>query len=550
MQAPPKIVILPFENLGSSADDYFADGITEEITSRLSGIRGLSVISRTTAMRYKQNRPSVTQIGHDLDVQYVLEGTVRWASTEEGRSRVRITPQLISVAEDSHLWSESYDRVLDDIFAIQSDLAQQVLLALNVALSNPERTALRRQPTQNLDAYRIYLEGKHLLRQPHFTLESWNEALGRFEMAVALDPEFTRAWSELARAHSRLIFFKVDASEERLAKARHAMDQARASDAEAPEVHLASGYYHLWALRDAQGAEENFRSAAELMPNSTEVLEGMGESARLQGRIADAISYFRQAAEVSPLDASPVVELALSQWWARQYPEALATCDRAIVIAPASPWPYFTKTMNSWSWKGRDPHGRAALEATTAKHPWLPWLWYWQEIYEGRYREAIGRLADSPGDWLTLKICIRPKPLLESYALELLQETELARAANEQAVEMLEERLKESPDDPRLHSSLGIALALSGDKARAIRAGKRGVDLFPLSSDAIYAQTQMQDLAHIYGLVGEYDSACSQLNLLLSVPGWISTALLETDPRWAPLREHPCYRELIAKYGD
>ena len=545
----PRIVVLPFENLGAPEDEYFADGVTEEITSRLSAVSGLSVISRTTALQYKKDRPSLSQIGHDLNIDYALEGTVRWAASEGGVSRVRITPQLIRVSDDSHLWSDSYDRIVDDIFSIQTDLAQQVLTEMNITLPDSERTAVEVQPTKSLDAYQAYLRGKHLLGQAHFTLESWNQALANFERAVEIDPEFAQAWAQLATAHSRLIYFKVDPSPERLAKADHAIEQAVASNPDSSAVRLATGFYYLWALRDAERAREEFGVALQQMPNSTDALEGLGESARLQGRIDEAILHYRRATELSPLDASPVVELGLSQWWARRYPEALESSNRAIVLAPNQAWPHITKAINYWSWQGKSPQARAALEEISYEHPWLPWLWYWQDMYEERYEEAIQRLNTSPGEWLTLKICIRPKTLLESYALELLHEPELALAATERAVAMLEEKVRDNPDEPRYHSSLGIALATLGRRVEAIRQGKRGVELFPLAMDAIYAQPHVRDLAHIYLLVGEYDDACRQLEVLLSIPGWISIPLLETDPRWAPLRDQPCYQPLLEKYG-
>jgi serine/threonine protein kinase/Flp pilus assembly protein TadD len=549
VDVPQRIVVLPFENLGPPEDEYFADGVTEEITSRLSAVSGLSVISRTTATQYKESRPPLAQIGRDLNVDYALEGTVRWARIEAGQSRVRITPQLIRVSDDTHLWSDSYDRVLDDIFTIQSDLAQQVLSAMNIALSDSERPAIEVQPTKNLDAYQAYLQGKHLLRQPHFTLESWTRALASLERAVEMDPGFAPAWAQLARAHARLIYFKVDASPERLAMAGHALERAVASDPDSPEVHLAAGYYHLWAIRDAEGAREEFRIAAQQMPNSTDVLEGLGESARLQGRIEDAIDHYERAIVLSPLDASPVVELGLSQWWARKFEKALRSCDRAIVLAPDGAWPYITKALNEWSWKGGTPQARAALEAIHSEHPWLPWLWFWQDLYEGRYRQALERLDASSDEWIALKICIRPKTLLRAYALELLEEPDLARAATRKALTMLDEKVLENPDEPRYHSSLGISLALVGRSDDAIRAGRRAVDLFPLAKDAIYAQPHVQDLAHIYLLVDDFDSACDQLRLLLSIPGWTSRALLETDPRWAPLRDQPCYVDLMKDHA-
>jgi len=538
----PRIVVLPFENLGRPEDAYFADGLTEEITSRLSSVQGLGVISRTSAIQYADDRPSLGQIGEELDVEYVLEGTVRWDRPTEGPSRLRITPQLIRVADDTHLWSDSYDRTLEDIFAVQSDLAQQVLRALDVALFQQQKGRFDTPPTQNLDAYQAYLRGRYLEERPHFSLGPANQALASYQRAVNLDADFALAWGRLARMHSNLFYFKVDASEDRRSLARQAVERAVELAPDDPQTHLTLGLFHLKAERNPEAALRELEIAEAGLPQDRDVFMTKGELARLQGRMEDAAREYQAAADVSPLDSSPLVEIGITYGLGmRRYPEALAALDRAIELAPGETWPYLTKAWVYWLWKGALPEARAALEATSPDHPWVPWFWFWQEIYEGRFRQAIDRLDTDAGEWVRLKMWARPKALLRAFAHQLLDEPQLARAAFEHAATQLEEALPANADDPRYHSSLGIAYAALGRKEEAIREGKRAIELFPLSRDAAYALPHPQDLAHIYVLTGDYQSAIEELDHLLSIPGWVSIPWLELDPRWAPLRDDPGY---------
>ncbi len=546
--APLRIVVLPFENLGPPEDEYFADGVTEELTSRLAAASGLSVISRTTAMQYKEERPSLDQIGRELGIDYALEGTVRWARGADGSSRVRVTPQLIRVSDDSHVWTDSYDRVLDDIFNIQSELAQQVLAELSILLSDSELTLMEVRPTRSLEAYQAYLRGRHFSTKPHFTSADLNEAQASFQRAVELDPEFALAWAEISKAHAEMIYYMSDTSEERRSLARQAIDRAAECSPDSPEVRLALGYYYLWAERDAERAGEEFEIAARDLPNSADLFMGKGELARMRGHMEEAVADYAKAAELSPLEASPVLEVGITQWAMRHHQEAEDSFNRAIALAPDQAWPYLMKVWNYWSWKGAVPEARVALQGAE-NHPWTPYLGFWQEVYDGRYDEALVWLDRNPGEWLRLKMWVRPEVLLRAYVHQFRGEPDLARAAFEEAAVMLEAEVRVHPDEPRAHSSLGIAYAALGRGEEAVEHGIRATELFPLSVDAAYALPHAYDLALIYTQVGEYDIAFDELDRLMSIPGWITIPVLEMDPRWAPLREHPRYRALVAKYG-
>lgn len=549
LKAVKSIVVLPLENLGPSEDEYFAAGMTEEITSRLASVSGLGVISRTSATQYAKTSKTIREIGDELGVEYVLEGTVRWARAPVGPGRVRITPQLIQVSDDTHLWAETYDRIFDDIFEVQSDIAQKVVEQLGVKLLKPERKAVEVQPTENLEAYHAYLRARYYATRPHFSLDNWKQVIECAQQAVEFDHGFVPAYVELCKAHSKFYFFWYDHSEERRAMAKLAADQAVKLAPDSPQVHLALAYYHLWVYRDSKQALNELNIAEMSLPNSAELFEAKSAVFQLQGHWDESLDANKRAFELSPRDASLITNLAFIFWVTRRYPQALDASDQAIALAPDQAWPYLEKVFTYWSWKGENEKARAALESVPKDHAWAPWAWYWAEMFEGRYHKAIKRLSLTSGEWIRIKICARPKSLFSAYAYELLNEPQNARSAYETAITMLKKEIQAQPNDPRYHSSLGIAYASLGRKDEAIQEGKRAVNLLPVSRDALYGIPYVGDLAHIYTIVGEYDAALDKLEYLLSIPSWFSVSWLKIDPRWNLLREHPRFKQMLEKYS-
>ncbi len=339
-EAPlPRIVILPFENLGSPDDDYFADGMTEEITARIASVQGLQVISRTSAVRYAGTDKSIQEMGEELGVGYVLEGTIRWARGE-GASRIRITPQLIRVEDDTHLWAETYDRVLDDVFEVQSEIAQKVTAELGIKLGGGEKGLLGSKPTDNLEAYQAYLRGRYWATRPHFTYENWERRMQAFQQAVELDPDFALAHAELARGHALVRYFRHDLTPGRLEAADAAAARALELAPGDPYVHLDLGYYRLWGYRDIDGALEEFERASRELAGNADVLGSMGDLYYVQGRWEEALDAYRSGIELSPRDADLISNVAWVLDTLRRYPEALAASDQAISLAPDAFWPY------------------------------------------------------------------------------------------------------------------------------------------------------------------------------------------------------------------
>jgi TolB-like protein/Flp pilus assembly protein TadD len=547
-----RVAVLPFENLGESEDAYFATGVTDEITGRLGSVPGLAVVSRASAFQYAGTKKSTREIGSELGVKYLLTGTVRWARGQGSVERVRITPQLIRAADDTSLWTEVYEFAMDDIFGVQSKIAGSVVSKLGLTLLEHERGALNAQPTNNMEAYQAFLRGRFLAGQAHFTLSTWLAAADNFERAVALDPDFALAWAELSRAHARLVYFRYDISPQRSERAQQALNRTRELAPDSSEVHLAAGYYHLWVERDSKAALAEFEAASAGMPNNAEVLAAKGELFRMHGEWQRSIEAYRAASSLNPRDGSAMVDVAETLWWMRRSPEALETANQAIELAPDQPWAYLTKVFNFWSWKGRDglAEARAALELVPKDHEFAEWSWFWQEIFEGRNAEALKRMESDPEGWIRIKVQAAPKALLAATLRFSLGETARAREECQTALRLLEPEVRTAPDDGRYHSSLGVACAGLGRREEAVREGLRGVELLPLSKDAVYGIPHVIDLAHIYTLFNEPEKAAEQLEVLLSHPGWVSVPWLRIDPRFRTLQGEPHFEALLARYAS
>ena len=535
------LVVLPFENLGLPEDEYFADGITEEITSRLAALHGLGVISRSSAIRYKKTHTAIKQIGEELGVDFVLEGTVRWDRSPEGKGRVRVTPQLIRVSDDTHLWSDRYDREMEDIFAVQSDIAEQVIRQLDITLLEPERRALKAKPTENLDAYQAYLKGINYVRGVYYLEENLRLAVQMFERAVELDPNFALAFAGLSEARSRLIHYGYDLTEECKAKAKMAADRSLELQPELPEGHLALGRYYYDCHREYDKALEELAIAEKNLPNDSEIPFVIGAVRRRQGNFEEAISYFKKAFELSPQNANIAFEIGFTYQTLRRYSEAEQYADRAISIAPDRTGAYRVKARNYWLWQGSMEKARATLEQMPKEvDPFAIGTLITQELYERDYQAALELLSSEFIEYYEGEKAVRTGGIYQ-----LLNEPELARRSFDSASTLLEKRIREFPDNHDFHSFLGMAYAGLGRKEEAIREGKRAVELYPVSKDALWGPNYVLFLAEIYVMVGEYDAALEQIEYLLSIPCDLSVPLLRLDPKWDPLREHPRFKRLL-----
>ena len=544
------LVVLPFENLGLPEDEYFADGITEEITSRLAALHGLGVISRSSAIRYKKTDKAIKHIGKELGVDFVLEGTVRWDRSPEGRGRVRVTPQLIRVSDDIHIWSDRYDREIEDIFAVQSDIAAQVIRQLDITLLESEQRALKTRPTDNLEAYQAYVRGIDYLWKPDETDEQFRLAIQMFERAIELDPNFALAFVGLSEALSYLFFIGYDLTKGNISKAKAAADRVLELQPELPEGHKALGSYYYHCHHDYDRALEELAIAEEGLPNDSRIKSYIGYIKRRQGNLEEAISYLKKAFELDPQAANLPWELGLTYQVLRRYQEAERYFDRSISLSPDQMASYRTKAKN-YQLQGSLEKARATLEEMpkktdlTSTRDWHIY-WAWQEIYERNYQAALVLLSSDFVEWF-----VGEKAYTTGFVYRFMNKPEPARGSFNSARVLLEKEVKKRPDDRWAHSRLGVAYAGLGRKEEAIREGKLGVELYPISKDAFLGPGNVFSLAQIYVMVGEYEEAIDQIEYLLSIPThWLSVPLLRLDPTWDPLREHPRFKQLLEKHSE
>ena len=306
--------------------------------------------------------------------------------------------------------------MIDDVFALHSEISQKVVERLGVTLLASERKNVEMPPTRNLEAYQAFLRARYYSSRPHFTASNWVRVVDAYQQAVELDTGFALAFAELARAHARLYYLWHDHSPGRLESATRAAERALALSPEMPGVHLALGYYHLYADRDPKKALDQFAIAEKGMPHNVEILEAKTAVASVDGRWEDALESAREAVELSPRDGSLMVDQAEVYWVLRRYEEAVRTCDLAIELAPDDAWPYLMKTFSLWSWRGGRAETRTILQAVPASHDWAAWVWYWQRMFERDYGAAIEGLSRDSSGWIRTKCWAMPKSLLAGYA--------------------------------------------------------------------------------------------------------------------------------------
>jgi TolB-like protein/Flp pilus assembly protein TadD len=543
------VAVLPFKNLGAPADQYFVDGLTEEINSRLAGLSGLRVISRTSAEQYRSSAKSLKEIGAELGARYVLEGSVRWERSDSGPGRIRVTPQLIQAADDSHLWTDTYEVELTDVFRVQSEIAERVTAALDVALHAPERAALASSATRSAEAYDLYLRGNEYAARS-YARSNIEAAVDLYRKSVALDSGFALAQARLSRAHAAMYWFYYDRTPARLDSAKRAVDAALRLSPDLPEARTALGYYYYWGQRDYGRALAEFEKALEQQPSNSELLAAVGYVERRWGEWEKAIVRMTEALRYDPRSALRTLDLADTYMSFRRYEEAERLFDRSAQLAPDWAEPYAYKAMLYLVWKGDLARSRAVVAQALTR------------VSAGRLAQAllipdaISAAALTSDTLFAASVdAIGPSSfdgdtaryhLLAAEAAHYRGRTAVARAHGDSARVLLGRQVRAHPQDAKLLVRLGLAEARAGRQREAISAGRRAAELLSPVTDAYSGPFILTHLAEIYTIVGESDLAMDVLVPLLEIPSWISAPELRNDPTWAPLRSHPRLAELTA----
>lgn len=543
--AAKKLVVLPFENLGRSEDEYLAAGITDEISGRLAGVSGLSVISRTSAAQYAMTTKTTKQIGQELGVDYLLAGTIRWDRSGAGTGRVRIIPRLIRVADDTHLWADVYDRVIVDVFAVQTEIAEKVAQQLDLTLRPGDRDAVGRAPTSSAEAYQAYLQGNHHTSQFEGE-EAQRLAITMYERAVALDPAFVTAYCALVRGHGAMYTFGFDRTETRRLAAKSALDRALALAPEDPGVRLTVAWYTYTFTADSEKALSEISAAENRANPSRDTLTLRGYVLRRLGRFQEACAMLVRALDLSPRDHWLENEVAITDMYLGRWEDADRRLARSIDLTADQHTAYEWKSMNAMLWKGSLAESRAELSRMPRlQRPGVAHAWWLQEVCEGNYAAALASLNAFPGEACALQYSFYPRALLEAEVYALMGDHARALAAYEAARVFLEREASTRPEDPRIPNALGLTYAGLDRRADAMREGERGRSMSLASGHAARVGFAMAALARIHLMTGDRETAARLVETLLTTPTHPNAVpLVWLDPRWAPLRDHPRLRSL------
>jgi TolB-like protein/predicted Ser/Thr protein kinase/Tfp pilus assembly protein PilF len=546
------VAVLPFENLSNDREDaFFADGIQDDLLTKLAKIRALKVISRTSVMQYPPRAAvrDIRQIGKALRVSHVLAGSVRKAG-----SWLHINAQLIDTRTDAHVWVEQYDCDLKDVFTIQSEIAQRVAEQLHAKISPAERLAIERPPTADLTAFDLYSRAKDLLLlDTNFTTgakPSFLRAIDLLNQAVAHDPAFFQAYCQLAQAHEQLYLFGIDRTPARLALADTTIQAAFRLRPDAGEAHLARAGNLYMGYLDYDGALAELATASNSLPNDPKVFELKGYILRRQGKQEEALRNLERAAELDPLNFSTLLQVALSYEYLRRYADEKAALDRALAIEPNDVQTKVMRAGVELDWKADTRPLHQLIDEIRAKNPAdvenVADNWLTCALTERDPISAADALAALGENRYGNDIVKFSRAFVEGIIARMTNDDEKASSAFTAARAEQEKVVRAQADYAPALCVLGLIDAALGRKDEALQEGRRAVELLPMTKDALNGSGMVFYFAMIAAWTGEKDLACEQLAKAIDHSREISYGQLKLLPFWDPLRGDPCFEKIVA----
>jgi DNA-binding SARP family transcriptional activator/TolB-like protein len=543
-----RLAVLPFQNLGDSADAYFADGVTDELRGKLAAVPGLEVVAGLSSNDYRGSTRRLADIARELGVSYLLVGKIRWQRGQAGASRVRVSPELIRFAAGAPpttKWEQPFDAALTDVFTVQADIATKVADALGVVLGDSARRRLTVKPTDNLAAFDEFLKGEAASQGMKADQAGLRRAIGFYERAVSLDSTFAQAWSQLSRARTSL--YSNGVPDQALGEAaRVAAERARALQPADPLVYLATGdLYSSVTPIDNERATAEYEHGLRLAPDDADLLSAAAVTgARLQ-RWDGIRQQLEHALRLDPRSFTVARRLAAVCIFLRQYEAADSALEWATVLAPTNTQIVLLKVMTAVG-RGSLAEARATVDSAARRidtTTLFVFLATYQDLYwvltDAQQRRVLAlppsAFDDDRGTWGMVRA--------ELYSLR--GDRRRAAIYADSARLALEEQSRAAPDDGQRHVILGVALAYLGRKAEAIREGRRGVELLPIGQDSFFGPYILLQLVRIYILTGEPDQALDHLETLLRIPFYLSPGWLRLDPAFDGLRTQPRFGSLL-----
>ena len=554
---PTGIAVLPFENLDEQKEQTaFADGLQDDILTKLAKIGELKVISRTSVMDYRGKR-NLRQIGNDLRVSHVLEGSVRRDGTH-----LRLNAQLIDTRTDTHVWAEEYDRDLNDLFAIQSEIAQKVAEHLHARLSASEKASVDERPTQDLTAYDFYVRAVSLIYNAQLpstaNFVDRSEAVDLLNEAVARDPNFVLAYCQLAFLHDLIYQQEIDHSPARLALAQSAIDSAFQLRPDSGEAHLALGWHLYWGYSDYNRARAELILAQESLPNNPVVYELAGLIDRREGRWAEATHNLERACELDPRSIPNLITLATTYLRLHDYDQMARVMDRVISLQPDRNKPRIIRASIEQLRRADTRPMRAAIETTLANEPgaaddpWITGIRLDLALCDRDLDAAASIAATLPlKQTLDAGYDERSRDFWLGVVARLKGDAVATHAAFVRVRAGLEQELRIHPDNMHLLAHVGLVDAALGRKEEALGEGRRAMELLPTAEDSIFGEYTTEGFiktrfAMICAWVGERELALEQLEAITKIPGGPSYGALRLDSMWDPLHGDPRFERIVA----
>jgi TolB-like protein/Tfp pilus assembly protein PilF len=556
--APAKsIAILPFENLSEEkANAYFAEGVQDEILTKLAAVRDLKVISRTSTAKYQSKPDNLKTVAQELGVSTILEGAVQRAG-----DKVRVNVQLIDARADTHLWAKSYDRELKDVLAVESEVAEQIANALKANLSPGESHALASVPTQDPQAYDLFLQGEYQLRAAESVrrAETYSRAEEFYRQAIARDPKFAQAYAALAYCSLSSHWLVNRRTPAQLTEIKALVDRALELAPNSPDAHFSLATFHYWGHRQYEPALAELQRTLDLQPNNAKAQQTRALILRRQGKWEQYLSEAKMAQELDPRDGQIPAQIAIAFSLLREWKEAERYASRALAIDPNNLAAINAQIAARLNGRGDIEGARQALDAT--RQPTF------SAVSTGGAPSAVGasvtpvsggfpvylhviarQFAEALSFWDTvpeLKSAPHSRRLSARVAIQVLA-GQAAKSEAEEARVLLEKELSERPDDLFAKAELAWVYLALGRKADALRLSQEAADLVTIEMDAVVGATGQLGLAEIEAWTGKGEAAIKRLRHLLSIPSGISIAHLKIDPVWDPIRQRPDFQQLLS----
>ena len=543
------IAVLPFESLSDDKEDaIFADGVQDDILTKLASIRDLRVISRTSVMKYREKR-NISEIGKALGVSHILEGDV---SRSRGSARFHLKARLIDAHTGTLVWAEEYQRDLNDLFAVQSELARTVAERLRAKISTAEKLAVEQPKTTDLIALDLYNRAQNLLalRLSSGLKANLLQAVDLLNQAVARDPSFLQAYCQLAHAHEQLYFLGFDHTPMRLALAESAIERAFRLNPDAGETHLANARIRYHGHLDYDGALAELEVAQQTLPNDARIFRMMGYIQRRQGRWQVSMQNLERSANLDPRNVETLQQIALSYGVLRRYPEEKSVLDRALAIEPEDVSTKVALAAVQFHWKADtrplhqtiDSIGAATAGALlSAADEELSCALAERDVAAAK--NVLDAIRDTP---LTDYSVHFDRLIIQGVIARMTKNDDDARALFAAARARQEKTVQAQPNYGPALCVLGLIDAGLGRRDEALREGRRAVELVPVEKDALVGPTMIKYLAMIAAWTGDKDLACEQLAIAIRPPSTVSYGQLKLLPFWDPLRGDPRFEKIVA----